>query len=173
MAILLRPSTPRLLALGLWVIIGAHVATLWSDLPPLMASHFGASGLPNGWMSRDSFFMTMGVVGGGTTALLMLLPLLFRALPTELINLPNKEYWLSRERRGETLDRLAAFMAWFGFATAALLALVLELAVAANLAQTPLDNATFIVGMALYVAALLVLVVATFRAFRMPPTATR
>ena len=71
-------------------------------LPDRLASHFGASGMPNGWMIKTQFFITYALV---------LLPALFiefwlhrkvSKTPEAKFNLPNKEYWLAPERRTET-----------------------------------------------------------------------
>jgi uncharacterized membrane protein len=162
---------PRGAALVLALLAAARIAAVWSDLPPRMASHFGAGGRPNGWMSREGFFGTMALVGGGTSALLLLLPLLLRVIPPELINLPNRDYWLAEGRRAETIARLGRFMSWFGFATAAFIALVLELSIEANLGEGTLDTGAFIVGVGVYLLALVAVLVAVFRSFRLPPGA--
>jgi uncharacterized membrane protein len=163
---------PRLLVLGLALLTVARVAAVWSDLPPRMASHFGADGRPNGWMSREGFFGTIAVLGGGTSVLLLLLPLLLAVLPPELINLPNRDYWLAEERRADTIARLGRLMAWLGFATAALIALVLELAIEANLREGTLDNGIFIAGMGMYLLSVVLVLAAVFRSFRLPPGAS-
>jgi uncharacterized membrane protein len=163
---------PRAAALGIVLLVGVRVATVWSELPPRMASHFGASGEPNGWTSREDFFGTVALIGGGTSALLLFLPLLLSVIPPELINLPNREYFLAQERRADTVARLGGFMAWLGVATTALIALVLELSIEANLRQGPLDNGAFILGMGVYALAITATLVAVYRAFRLPPGAS-
>ena len=106
-------------------------------LPDRMASHFGASGLPNGWMTKTQFFITYALV---------LLPALFiefwlhrkvSKTPGAKLNLPNKEYWLAPERRAETFAYFEAFFAWYGCALLFVIAVVMGLAMRANLDASP------------------------------------
>ncbi len=60
------------------------------------------------------------------SAMFLVLPALIRALPTETINLPNKEYWFAPERREATLSYIPDRMYAFGAATLALLAAVTQ-----------------------------------------------
>jgi hypothetical protein len=60
-------------------------------------------------------------------ALFIGIPRLLRSVPTGLINLPNKDYWLAPERREETMDRLASYFDVFACATVVLLLVVFEL----------------------------------------------
>ena len=88
-----------------FAILAAGLLQLVHDFPLLperVASHFGASGAANGWMTKSQFLMTYAAI---------LLPALFlefgcsAALPRRRkrsCNLPNKEYWLSPERRAGT-----------------------------------------------------------------------
>jgi uncharacterized membrane protein len=163
------PAVPRLVTLAIVVLAAVRVGTVWPDLPTQVASHFGPHGDPDGWMSREQFFGTIAAIGGGVSALLLLLPVLLSFIPPELINLPNREYFLAEERRAATLARLAGLTAWLGVSTTALIALVLELSVEANLRRGPLDNGAFLAGMALYLIAMAVAVTTLFRTFRLPP----
>jgi uncharacterized membrane protein len=114
-------------------------------LPEVLASHFAANGAVNGWQSKSAFFgvelavvIFAGVVGFGV-------PRILGAMPVSLINLPNKEFWLSAERRDETMSYMRTSAAWFGCALLAFLLFVMELAFRANL-QTPprFENGAFL-----------------------------
>ncbi|HET6142205.1 MAG TPA: DUF1648 domain-containing protein [Candidatus Acidoferrales bacterium] len=106
-------------------------------LPGRMASHFGASGSPNGWMTKSQFFITYALV---------LLPALFIEFwlhrkvsksPGARINLPNREYWLAPERRAETFAYFENFFAWYGCAFLFVVATVTGMAMRANLDTAP------------------------------------
>ncbi|HEX7669220.1 MAG TPA: DUF1648 domain-containing protein [Polyangiaceae bacterium] len=165
------PAVPRIVTLVIVLLAAARVATVWPNLPLEVASHFGAGGEPNGWMSREQFFGTMAAIGGGVSALLLLLPLVLAVIPTKFINLPNREYFLADDRRDATIARLGSLMAWLGVSTTALIALVLELSIQANLKPGPLDNGIFLLGMGVYLLSIVVTLVATYRAFRLPRSA--
>src|ERR1700682_6716418 len=93
-----------LLIAGLAFIVGTI-----GQLPPRVASHFGAAGQTNAWMSRDGY--ALFILGFGT-----LFPMFIVAsiawLPHVMsrgVKLPNRDYWLAPARRGETLATLEAF----------------------------------------------------------------
>jgi hypothetical protein len=75
----------------------------WPQLPEKMATHFDAQGNADDWMDKQSATAL-------SCSLVVLVPLFFiginlliRWLPTSLINLPHREFWLSEERREESL----------------------------------------------------------------------
>jgi len=120
-------------------------------LPEVLGSHFAGNGAVNGWQSKVAFFSTelavvvlAAVVGFG-------IPRIIGAMPVSLINLPNKEFWLSPERRAESLGYLQMHMAWFGCALLAFLLFVMDLVYQANL-QTPprLNSAAFVPGLVVF-----------------------
>jgi uncharacterized membrane protein len=105
-------------------------------LPDRLASHFAASGAPNGWMTKSQFFLLYAV---------MLLPALiveFRVgrkvekTPEAKLHLPNKEYWLAPERRAETYAYFESFFAWYGCAFLFIEVFAMGLAMRANF-ETP------------------------------------
>lgn len=131
------PRLPR----GIFaVIVLAAVAQCFfsfSQLPERMASHFGPSGLPNGWMTKQSFFIVYALVIA-VTSVLEFLPArsIARSSPSNL-HLPNKEYWLAPERRAQTFAYFTKFFAWYGCAVLLVLVIAMGLAINANLNPPP------------------------------------
>jgi uncharacterized membrane protein len=118
------------------------------QLPEVLGSHFAGNGVVNGWQTKAAFFgmelavvILAAVVGFG-------IPRIIGAMPVSLINLPNKEFWLSPERREETFGYLQMHMAWFGCALLAFLLFVMELVFRANL-QRPvrMNSAAFVAAL--------------------------
>ena len=60
-----------------------------ATMPPVLATHFGASGAPNGWQTRSQFFILETVLLGVCLLLAFGIPRLIRALPISLVNVPN------------------------------------------------------------------------------------
>ncbi|NCO91627.1 MAG: DUF1648 domain-containing protein [Armatimonadetes bacterium] len=115
-------------ATATFVFIFVFVTTVFyslhcrSVLPDEVASHFGASGQPEGWSSRDSF-VAMSLVTSSLCALLFWGTALCMAkVPDAFLNLPHKEFWLAPERRQETHDYLTTWS--LGFASATMLLLL-------------------------------------------------
>ncbi len=125
-----RALIAYLLPAGTIVVQALHY---YPRLPPMVASHFGAGGLPDDWISRKAFL----ACELGTTAALVVLFLgiewALRKIPASWVNMPNKDYWLAPERREDTMARLASPVAWIGGATLVFLAGVSCLASRANL----------------------------------------
>jgi len=117
------------------VALGAAQALLWrSRLPERVATHFDGSGVPNGWMGRDAAVW----FGPGMAVFLLLVFVgvgrLVRVLPVEMVNLPDKEYWLAPERRDSTLARIERMLRWMGILVGVFVLAVQEASFRANLA---------------------------------------
>lgn len=102
-------------------------------LPARMASHFGPHGEVTNGQSKEQFFMTMVVVVGFSFVAGFVVPQLIGVLPANMVNLPQKEYWLAAERREETMRYLRMKMAWFACAVLLLLLFVASEAINANM----------------------------------------
>ena len=85
------------------------IVATYARLPERVASHFGANGVANGWMSRDGYVWFM--VGIVTFVSLTMLAAFgsVRFLPNSLINIPRRDYWLAPERRDETARTLLRY----------------------------------------------------------------
>jgi uncharacterized membrane protein len=130
------PLPMRTLLLASPVVACAHIAFYYPQLPERVASHFGPNGVADGWMPKEAFAIFyvalmafMAAIFGGISALL-------RHTPNDLINLPNKEYWLAPERREETIRGITESMASFGVATTVLLIAVMQSVILANINGT-------------------------------------
>jgi uncharacterized membrane protein len=160
---------PRLL---FFVIVLAAIAQCVHDFPLLpdrLASHFGASGIPNGWMTKSQFFITFAVV---------LLPALVVEFwvshrianrPDAKLRLPNKEFWLAPERRAETFAYFESFFAWYGCAFLFVEVFAMGLAMRANFDTPPrLPTGPIVSVLAGFVLYNIAAVIAMYRRFSMP-----
>jgi uncharacterized membrane protein len=164
-----RTNWPLLLTVGIAVALALRVWSVWAQLPDTMASHFGLSGRADSFMSKEGFFLVMALIGGGSVASVFAAPTLIRHLPSSLVNLPNRDYWLANDERREiAIDRVTALLRWMGMATAALLAVAIELVVRANLHQTNLDNSTLMTVLVAYFAFVIVVLFRKLRLLKPP-----
>lgn len=106
-------------------------------MPDTVASHFDGAGRPNGIQSREGFFGLSAGILVLTVTMMGGLGVLLRRLPTSWFNLPNRDYWLSRERREETVGYIGSQMEWFGAASLLLMLVILQMAFEANLTPAP------------------------------------
>ena len=124
-----------LLAAAVCVFAISESVWAWPRLPEQVASHFDASGNPNGWSAKGGFFALMGGVWLLIVGLFFVLPYWIPRIPDALINMPHKDHWLSPERRGESLAWLRDWMQETGILTLVLMASVHHLTIRANLEE--------------------------------------
>jgi len=126
-------------------------------MPSLVASHFGANGVANGYMSRAAYLMFMVVFIIGLPIVMVFITRHAMTRNNARINLPNRDFWLSPERRTETINFLRTGVLKFGFLLTTFLCYVHWLVVRANEAQpVHLDESWFLGGLATFIIALFV-----------------
>jgi uncharacterized membrane protein len=168
MATLRSPSVPLGFLFGSLAAYVVDSAYHYPQLPARIASHFGPDGRADGWMEKGAFMVTGLILLGFTTATLAGTGALLSRTPNELINLPNKEYWLAPERRAETLTAVADQMNWIGAATNLLLVALFHQTYRANLTPDPRLGTVPMLYVAAYVAYTVVWCVGLMRRFRRP-----
>jgi len=122
----------------LFLGVAAAAMFVWGtggSLPEVVASHFAASGTANGFTPRAWYVGLMLVLVVAVPLLVGLSAKLAAVLPVGLVNLPNREFWLSAERRSQTLESLAQLCVPFSLGVAALLCFMHWLVVQANASQ--------------------------------------
>jgi serine/threonine-protein kinase len=141
----------------------------FSPLPERMASHFSASGMPNGWMTKSQFLLIYVVMLLPAFAVEFWVSHSIASKSDARLRFPNKEYWLAPERRVETFGYFDGFFAWYGCALLFVEVFAMSLAMRAN-SETPPQLPTgpivaVIAGFVLYNVAA---VIAMFRRFSLP-----
>lgn len=135
-------------------------------LPDRVASHFGLSGMPNGWMTKSQFFTVYAVMLLPALAVEFWVARRIAKTPGARINLPNKEFWLAHERREETFAYFESFFAWYGCALLLLLVYVMGLAMRANLDSSPrLPTGPTVMAITAFLAFNVGAVIAVYRRF--------
>jgi hypothetical protein len=155
------------------LLLAAAEIFLWytsGALPPTVGSHFAASGAANGFMPRGAY---VGVMLGITLVVPLLIALtgsLVRVLPVQLINLPNRQYWLAPERRAATVAWFSSLSVYFASALVIFLCFLHWLVLRANESQVPrLEPVPMFVGLALFLASTVVWLVVLVRHFGRVP----
>lgn len=142
------------------------------DFPPQMAVHFSTAGRADGYMDRVKFIVLGSFLSFMSPIFLVaMVGVLPRVLPPSMLNVPNKNYWMAPERRGQAFDTMLWFALWLACQLQAFLLLINIGIYRANLAQTPTLGGS---GLVIFLAALLLpvgmlsMVAVLFRAFRIP-----
>ena len=156
----------------LWILIvaacGAGFVWLTSQsLPPLVASHFGSGGIATGFIARRSY--VLGVMFVCIVFPLLIVIPISSALdnPRAVINVPNRDYWLTPERRPETVAFVRKQMLRFGIALLVFVCYVHWLVVRANGLTPPrLAAGPFVSALAVFVGFVIVWIALFFNRFR-------
>lgn len=156
---------------GLWFLTFLGVCQhswYWPQLPAKVATHFGADGQPNDWMSKEN--ATLVLLGFQVLFPWVLAGLgrLIGVLPISVINIPHREYWLHPERRDATLSWMGGYLAWTAVATGLLMTVLAHFTFRANVKDAGLEMAPFLCFVVGYLVVILAMTVVNLRRFRLP-----
>src|ERR1700690_124816 len=122
-------NSKRTIFILLVTIVGGQALYSYPQMPETVMSHFDAAGTPNGRMSKAMFFIFYASLFLLMTVFAIGLPRYIERLPSSLMNLPNKEYWLLPERRCATMNTLRSDLVWFGLSVLAFIVIVVQFAI--------------------------------------------
>jgi len=160
---------PRILFFAIVFLAIAQCIHDYPLLPDRLASHFGASGIPNGWMTKSQFFITFAVILLPALAVEFWVSHGIAKKSDAKLRLPNKEYWLAPERRAETFAYFDSFFAWYGCAFLFVEVFAMGLAMRANFDTPPqLPTGPIVSVIAGFILFNIGAVIAMFRRFSMP-----
>jgi hypothetical protein len=151
------------------VVVGSitGIALTADRLPARVASHFGANGLANGFLTREVYLaFTLGMVLVPSALVGLTIALSLKYFP-QFLNLPHRDYWLAPERRAATAAYLTVHAAWLA-ALLAVFALGIHLLVLrANRAVPPrLETGPFLIVLLTFGIVMVAWVGALARRFR-------
>jgi uncharacterized membrane protein len=159
-----------LVFIALLLLAILFVSLTASQLPPMVASHFDASGQPNAFISRSSYIRFVLCLAVGFPGAIVTVLSVVYSRATDL-KLPNREYWLAPQQLDRTRAFLVAHAVWFGSLLVTLVCCVHWLELGANRLHPPhLSNQTFAVVMLAFLIATGVWIWALMFAFRRPAT---
>ena len=159
-------------------VVLSVVVPLWAytQLPDQVATHFGGSGDPDGWMSRGA---NLGFSLAMSLLLVGLMPVIAWATTLgdlTFVNFPTKaqkEYWTRPENRAAFRAKFVESMAAFGAMLALfLVAMEIEM-VAANHREPPHMGVSMWVALGVFLAGTGWWIVDLFRILRIPPGAAQ
>jgi uncharacterized membrane protein len=163
-----RASRSWLLFIALLILAAAFILGTASELPLNVASHFDASGRPNGFMTRSGYTRFMLCFALGVPALMAVVLTTVYSRASEL-RLPNRDYWMAPQHIDRTRALLMAHGVWFASLLVILACLMHRLMLMAHRAQPPhLPGGQFAAVMFAFVLATAAWIGALLFVFRRP-----
>lgn len=160
-----RNSTTYTIFAAITAIFFYDQMNMIGDLPQKLATHFGPGGTADGWMSLKSHLFLFNGLYLFIAVLFGVIAWSLPRLSDEMINMPNKEFYLSPERREKTIIYSRHFLLLTGNLTLAFLVVVNHLVMKANLQQPVQLGNSFWFWLALYLIAVTGLVMRMFIVF--------
>lgn len=146
--------TPLTVLLLLAVVAAGQLLHYYPKLPETIAVHFGGSGQANGWSPKAGFFFIYAAVEAAIVVAGLAIAFFGERMPTSFLNVPHRDYWLSPERRTESLSFVWTQTLWIEAITLAFLIVVAEFVFRANLAGgAPIITRDFVLVIIVFVAA--------------------
>jgi uncharacterized membrane protein len=138
-------------------------------LPDRVAIHFGSGGVPDGWASKQTNTLLMLGVHILVFCALYFSPRLICAVPSKWGSLPNRDFWLSPQRRHLAAEKLTLLVWQFGTAVFLFMLFACLLTIRANRSDpVRLDESLLLTGLVIFLAYTVYWIVALVRAFRVP-----
>lgn len=119
-------------------------ALYFHNLREQMASHFNASGIADGWMSKSSYVQTYYILLIAIIFLFMGINFSLKKFPDSIINIPNKKYWFDPSRKETALRTIKNFIYLMGILTIYFITLIFISVYRANI------NGTYSIGNSLW-----------------------
>jgi uncharacterized membrane protein len=161
--------TPLTVLLILAAVAAGQLLHYYPRLPETIAVHFGASGRADGWAGKTGFFPIYAAIEAAIVLAGLAVAFLGERMPASFLNMPNRDYWLSPERRDESLAFFWTQAIWIEVATLAFLIVVAEFVFRANLAGgAPTLTRDFLLVLIVFVAGVLWLSFRIVRRFSRP-----
>ena len=156
----------------LLVLMSGYLALVfgsWIMLPERVATHFGANGQPDGWMSRSGYLTFTALMGIGLPIFILGIMFVSRFFPASLVNVPHKAYWVAPGRREVAQEVLFDRSIWLGCLMVVFFSAMHCITIMANRSDpVRLPPQLFFPVLGLFLAGILIWVIALYRVFRRP-----
>jgi uncharacterized membrane protein len=125
--------TPLTVMLLLAAVAAAQLVHYYPKLPDTVATHFGPSGQADGWSGKAVFFLTYAAIEAAIAIAGFAMAFFGDRIPDSFLSMPNRDHWLSPERREKSLTFFWTQTVWIEVMTLAFLIVVAEFVFRANL----------------------------------------
>ncbi len=160
-------SRTALIATG---ILGIALSLYYfTQLPERVAIHFGGGGVPDSWASSGVNLAISIFLYAFLVIMFIGIPSTLKNIPLRFISLPNKEYWLTEERKESTIKLFSGFFSLFGTALIIFFLILGHLVFMANMSDpVALNESVVWISMGCILTFTIVWLIMLLRKFRLP-----
>ncbi|MBL8811456.1 MAG: DUF1648 domain-containing protein [Planctomycetaceae bacterium] len=144
----------------------------YTQLPDVVATHFGADGKPNDWMTRLNATLVVGGIQVLVPVFLVAVSWLAMRLPESMLNIPNREYWLQPDKKEATLTHMRLMLSWIAVATISFMAAMSHIVYLANKSSQSLNMVLFGSALGIYLTVVFTIAIVSVQRFRLPKADT-
>ena len=154
--------------LTLTALVLLQIIVYYPRLPDVVASHFDGLGAPNGWSSKEAFFGLYLFIVLMLYTVFGWMPKWIENRPGNSMKIPNRDYWLSPERKAETWAFFRRQMMLMGNLHLLLAIFAIQLAILANFSSEPRMHPSIGWALAVYFVIFTVWLIYFFWHFKKP-----
>jgi|GEM_PF-6903228 len=158
-----------LVALAASGVMAARITLQWDSLPETMATHFDASGTPDGFSAKGSFLTSFLGIQVFLQALLLGSALLIHKIPVAVLNIPEKERWIQSGQMNRARAITRNGLLQMGASSSLLVLALFELMLKANRESGALDARALWIVLLVYSVHTLWLCFAMMKRLKHPP----
>jgi uncharacterized membrane protein len=160
-------STKTLIAISVLGVLQSLY--FYTQLPERVAMHFGNGGFPDSWASNEVNLAISVVMYVCLAAMFIAIPSTLKYIPVRFVSLPNRDYWLAKERIESTIKQIGHFFNLFGTALLAFFLILGYLVYRANMSDPVVLNERAVWSITgCFLLFTVVWLVVLFRKFRLP-----
>lgn len=154
-----------------FILVGIYISQLifyYPGLPEYVASNFDGSGNPQAWMSKTMFYFVGISVLILPFLVFLFLPKLLANTPAKYLNIPNKDYWLAKDRKDVIIEKVSKYYEWIFVGIMVFTIIVSQMVIRANIGAEGQLSEYFIIALIVFILYVLGMVVLIFVSFRKP-----
>ncbi len=143
----------------------------WPLLPDNVPVHFGLDGTPDRWEPKRRAVIGLLGFSLGVPAVVTAIAWPIPLMPNSLINIPNREFWLSPEHRPQTMSLIRSMLLWIGLSLAWFTLAVIQLTYVASVNQERLNQPVLLLCLGMLLAFMFGIIIWYFKKFAKVPNA--
>jgi hypothetical protein len=119
-------------------------------------------------MSRSRSTVVFLALQLGIPVFMLAMTSLAARMPVSMVNIPNREYWLDKERRSATMAHMSSMITWIAVLTSLFMTVIGHLTFIANKTGDGLNLTLFLSALATFLIAVFTIAGRSMWHFRMP-----